>query len=758
LDQHGGRYGRACEDTVQHVDDRRVKLRNPFKKQQAVSPELARALLNISEVAKENAKNKPYRHDMIWNYNVLTNPRRPPRSVLSIDQLKAFADNCDVLRSCILHLTREVWATKAAFSARDSEMDKAQAKAMIAKANEFFSDFGGPSGLGGMNRWRMHFEYEVVESLCVTGAAAVYLNRSVGGQLLSAECIEAATIRPVIDAYGYSAETPYEQWLMGVPCRKFKADELLYVGLFSQTNSPFFKSPIEWILMPLLMSMKSDEWNRSLLTDGETLRDIITVPESWTPQIIGAWLEMMTAVRKQNPRAPMIMPGGSTRQGTRTTMDKEFADLDMWLLRRICSLFGVQPASIGYVGEQYKVSQDASMSQTTQYGAAVMIEFRNSLYNWLLIQLGLGELECGTKQDEATETPVEKADRLVKLTGGKAILTVNEARSQEGLEPIEGGDELNPEPKPVEPNVPGKPDSSSDPKDDDETRLERAGVSIDWMPTPDRRKKAEAKFEAARKLLAGKGADLIKAFVEQSFDDGADVALDAFAKAYAQAVITAHSQAAQAGGILTGLPRVTAVEIGKDAGQEQKGFIEAMVEKIKPELLLPDADVQAVADRIQKVNHPLYVNGLTGTANEASVAAIPEGTEINWRLEPDVDNHCRDCPSLAAMGPYTPETLPCYPGDGFTECKTNCRCGLYLADGTFVSIHDWTNFAPDPGIEERAEDLRKWEKKAIKRLKDGKPALCSFESYSISHQEALSIGDALESARTAEDVKNAFRR
>ncbi len=728
-----------------------MKLRNLLTRKPKIDPELARAVLNISEALKENAK-KPYRQDNSWNFSFPHNPRRPPRSVLSIDQLRAFSENCDILRSCISHLTREVWATKAAFTPRDPLMDKAKAAGMIAKANEFFGEFGGQNGLGGENRWRMHFEHDVVDSLCVVGAAAVYMARSVGGQLLSAECIEAATIRPVIDQYGYSADTPYEQWSMGVPCRQFKADEMLYVGLWSQTNSPYFKSPIEWILSPLIMALESDKWNRGLLTDGTTLRDIVTVPETWPPEVIRAYIQMMTEYRKANPQAPMVMPGGSTRQGTRTTMDKEFADLDMWLLRRICSTFGVQPASIGYVGEQYKVSQDASMSQTTQYGAASIIEFRNTLYNYLLIQLGLGELQCTTKQDEAVETPAEKADRLVKLTGGKAILTVNEARAQEGLDPIEGGDVLVQEPV-ADTNPSEKPNSS---KPDDEPkepkRILRAGISADWKPTPDRRKKAWSAFEFAQKSLQTKGEALIAEFVQASFDDGAEDALDAFSKAFANAVIQGHIQSAQAGGILTNLPRSVAIDIGKEHGASDKGFIEKFIDKLKPDLMLPDADVQAIADRIQTVHLPLYVNGLTESANNASTAGIPEGTLVWWKLDDSAD-HCRDCPSLAAMGPYTVETLPCYPGGTFTACGRNCRCGLYLEDGTFVSIHEWPM-----GDDDRAEDLKKWEKKALKRMKDGKPAMCAFESVVIPEILKRVIELDLKDATTAEEVKNAFRR
>lgn len=50
------------------------------------------------------------------------------------------------------------------------------------------------------------------------------------------------------------------------------------------------------------------------------------------------------------------------------------------------------------------------------------------------------------------------------------------------------------------------------------------------------------------------------------------------------------------------------------------------------------------------------------------------GVSITWTL--GIAEHCPDCVALANNSPYTPETLPTYPGAGDTECLTNCKCGL----------------------------------------------------------------------------------
>lgn len=56
------------------------------------------------------------------------------------------------------------------------------------------------------------------------------------------------------------------------------------------------------------------------------------------------------------------------------------------------------------------------------------------------------------------------------------------------------------------------------------------------------------------------------------------------------------------------------------------------------------------------------------------IASLPDDALINWILQPA--EHCRDCPRIAAHSPYTKATLPGFPGEGFTECLTNCQCIL----------------------------------------------------------------------------------
>lgn len=57
----------------------------------------------------------------------------------------------------------------------------------------------------------------------------------------------------------------------------------------------------------------------------------------------------------------------------------------------------------------------------------------------------------------------------------------------------------------------------------------------------------------------------------------------------------------------------------------------------------------------------------------------------------------------------------------------------------------------------KALDLDRWQRKAVKRLKAGKPAACEFESDYLTVDELDTIGDALKTAETVDHVAAAFK-
>lgn len=76
----------------------------------------------------------------------------------------------------------------------------------------------------------------------------------------------------------------------------------------------------------------------------------------------------------------------------------------------------------------------------------------------------------------------------------------------------------------------------------------------------------------------------------------------------------------------------------------------------------------------------LYLGKTRGTAGYGFVHGSPPGSQYDWELMA-LEDHCEDCPVIAAGGPYTKETLYTTPGAGDTPCLGNCKCRLVRKDG-----------------------------------------------------------------------------
>jgi hypothetical protein len=165
------------------------------------------------------------------------------------------------------------------------------------------------------------------------------------------------------------------------------------------------------------------------------------VPDTWTPDQIRqyqSYFEAMLNGNIENRQRAKFLPGVLSNQKSLGRKDQDFAQFDLWLVRRTCAIFGVQLASLGFAGEQYKVSQEDAFSATTRLGVASLLAIRKELYDEALEDLGFGDLEINDRES-AEETPLEQTQRLVVACGGP-YLTINEARKAEGVEAVAGGD------------------------------------------------------------------------------------------------------------------------------------------------------------------------------------------------------------------------------------------------------------------------------------------------------------------------------
>jgi hypothetical protein len=73
----------------------------------------------------------------------------------------------------------------------------------------------------------------------------------------------------------------------------------------------------------------------------------------------------------------------------------------------------------------------------------------------------------------------------------------------------------------------------------------------------------------------------------------------------------------------------------------------------------------------------MYVDTVRSVFDHARVEAAPEWVKIYWTPTRGA-RHCPDCLILAVNSPYTKKTLKHVPRDGFTICKSSCKCHLMI--------------------------------------------------------------------------------
>lgn len=392
-----------------------------------------------------NIKGAPYplyAWDNPWQYYTPQAPTRRPGSSVDMRTLRIIADSYDILRSCINHIKREVAAVPISIVTKEDSDQSESTKLRIKEATDWF-DTGG--GLGGKGYRRSQFESVLIEDLCVIGAGAVYYHPTRKGNPYEAVNIDSSTIRPRVDNYGWPGpgEDVWEQWVLGIHVASFTREEMRYDGVFPVSHSPYFKSPIEWLISTINGALQADQWNLSWLTDGTTPSDAYAMPADWTPDQIKDFWNFFNATNAGNTKSRVkakMFPSGTQKVNEGTRKEHDFQEFMLWLMRRTCSIMGVSPASIGFAGEQYKVSQEGSMDGTSAFGVGIVLEYRDATYNDMLSRLGYDELLC-TSVTAKEDSAKDRASTNQTLVGAP-VKSINEARADEGLDPIEGGDQV----------------------------------------------------------------------------------------------------------------------------------------------------------------------------------------------------------------------------------------------------------------------------------------------------------------------------
>ncbi|WP_395664570.1 phage portal protein [Methylocella sp.] len=377
--------------------------------------------------------------DFPQGFNLQTTPRAP--EPMSFAALRGLADGYDLLRLVIEtrkdQAARQTWT----IAARDKSADALVSADRIAAATRFFSR---PDGVRCFSDWlRM-----VLEEVFVTDAAALYLRRDRGGRLIGLTPIDGATIKPVIDAYGRTPEpcfaggrlvypTAYQQTLKGLPAVDYTTRDLIYRPRNLRVNRVYGMSPVEQVATTVGIALRRQAYLVDYFTEGNIPDSLIGVPESWTPDQIGAYQKYWDAYfdgEAGRRRRAKFVPGGVARTFIQTKEPELKSPFDEWLARIVCFAFSISPQALAQ--SMNRATAETQRELAIEEGLGPILAWAKALIDDVLAS------EFDAPDLEFVWTTSHEADPLTQETilsnfVSKGVLTINEARAALGRPPLE---------------------------------------------------------------------------------------------------------------------------------------------------------------------------------------------------------------------------------------------------------------------------------------------------------------------------------
>ena len=397
-----------------------------------------------------------------WNIQIGGEQRAVP-----FQMLRDVADAADIVRKCVEVVKAAVasmeWDITLTDSAVRRVMEEQELGQTVAakiarealqpemtRAQDFWQS---PDRMNGMSF--QEWVSMLLEEVLVIDALTIYPNRTLDNKALhSLEILDGTTIKPLLNARGSRPLPPhpaFQQVLWGFPRGEFTAsadadgefsqDDLVYAPRNRRANTPYGLSPVERCLPLVDLYMKRLQWLRTEFTDG-VAPDVLMMTDATygnNPQLLAGYEQVFNDALSGNMeqrRRMRILPQGMNPVFPPGADSKYSSQFDEWLIKNICTHFGVLPTQLGLtasgiLGETGHQQGEANTAETI--GLRPIIMWLEDLLNQLSYRfLGMPKdlkfkFSDGTEADEMAQA----TRRQLEFFSG--LKPLNELRSEMGL-------------------------------------------------------------------------------------------------------------------------------------------------------------------------------------------------------------------------------------------------------------------------------------------------------------------------------------
>lgn len=383
----------------------------------------------IKPQAQEGAYGR--RFDYPVGANTTYTPRATERT--TFQQLRAVADNCDVVRLCIETRKDQMERQRWKIQRKDGKVIENDPK--VAEITQMLRR---PDGRYSWGAWvRM-----LVEEVLVIDAPSVVPRRKVNGSLAFFELIDGSLIKPLVDAEGRVPAAPdpaYQQVIKGLPAVDYTADELVYQPRNPRVHKFYGYSPVEQILLTINIAVRRALGQLQYFTEGNIPEAFASVPKEWSPQQIEqfqAYWDAIVEGDQAQKRKVRFVPGDTKVTNVREAPLKD--EFDEWIARVACYAFSLPPTP--FVKQMNRATAETADDAATEEGLGPLKEWLADLVNLLIGKyLDASDYEFSWADEKALD-PKEQAE-IHDAYLRNLSMTPNEVRKELGRDPIPGLDE-----------------------------------------------------------------------------------------------------------------------------------------------------------------------------------------------------------------------------------------------------------------------------------------------------------------------------
>jgi len=390
----------------------------------------------LPEQAPESVKGRQFDYPVNFNADTVQ-----PKTFEGVDYatLRNLADNLDILRIVIESIKEQIVKLEWQIVKRGDDNKKGAVEGADPTAEQLTNFFRYPdSDAHDWATWlRMWLEdVLVIDTYCLWPLMD-------GKSLINLDSIDPATIKRIIDDSGRTpvAPTPaYQQILHGIPANAYTRDELIYKIRNPRTWKAYGYSPVEQIMVTINIALRRQISQLQYYTDGSVPDTILSVPEGWTPDQIAqfkTWWDSILRGNTAERRGTMFVFNGTKPYATK---DKVLTDkMEDWLARVVCFAFRVSPQP--FVSAFNRATAEASKEQAKEDGIGALMTWLKLQFDSMIAkQCGQPNYEFRWKEEDETD-PLTKA-KINDLKIKNGTKRINEARAEDGQDPVQGGDTL----------------------------------------------------------------------------------------------------------------------------------------------------------------------------------------------------------------------------------------------------------------------------------------------------------------------------